>query len=179
MRIAFDLDGTLIPAPGSVMRTERLGLLARLISSERLREDAPGLFQELQQQGHEVWLYTTSLRGPNRLRLWFASIGVRLDGIVNQARHASAMKDKAIHCSKYPPAFGIDLLIDDADGVRLEGERYGFSVLHIHKEDTSWCLGIKEGLRDAISREESRFRSTWTVATASLGSPSSTQDVER
>jgi hypothetical protein len=43
MRIAFDLDGTLIPAPGSAMRTEPLGLFARLISSEQLREHTPAL----------------------------------------------------------------------------------------------------------------------------------------
>jgi hypothetical protein len=161
MRIAFDLDGTLIPAPGSAMRTEPLGLFARLISSEQLREHTPALLKGLRQQGHEIWLYTTSLRGPNHLRLWFASVGIRLDGIVNQARHAGMMNGKAVACSKYPPAFGIDLLVDDAEGVRLEGERHGFSVLHIHEEDASWCSRIKEGLRDTLSHEEDRFRSTW------------------
>jgi hypothetical protein len=151
MRIAFDLDGTIIPAPGSPMAIERLGPLPRLISPERVRKGAPMLFLELRRQGHEIWLYTTSLRNPARLRLWFASFGVRLDGIVNHARHMTAMAETSIVCSKYPPAFGIELLIDDAEGVSIEGERLGFSVLRIAEDDASWCLRIQTLLREAES----------------------------
>ena len=46
------------------------------------------LLRELRSEGHEVWVYTTSLREPVRLRLWFAALGVRLEGIVNGTRHA-------------------------------------------------------------------------------------------
>ena len=42
-------------------------------------------------------------------------------------------------CSKYPPAFGIELLIDDSAGVELEGKRYGFAVLRIDPDDDAWC----------------------------------------
>src|SRR5687768_9964019 len=135
MRIAFDLDGTLIPWPESPMNTERLGPLARVVSRENIRKDTPALLKELRRHGHEVWIYTTSLRNPFRLRLWFASFGVVLDGIVNQERHTSVMTNEPVACSKYPPIFGIELLIDDAEGVRLEGERFGFSVLRIAEDD--------------------------------------------
>lgn len=154
MRIAFDLDGTLIPAPGSPMRTEHCSRLARFISSEQMRESAPMLLNELRRQGHEVWLYTSSLRSPARLRFWFASFGVRLDGIVNLARHTSVMEGNAITCSKYPPVFGIELLVDDADGVRLEGERHGFSVLCVREDDPSWFVRVKDCVRDLVSRAD-------------------------
>jgi hypothetical protein len=133
MKIAFDLDGTLVPRPGSSMRVERLGLFSKTISREEIRAGTPPLLNGLRKRGHEVWLYTTSFRSPARLRMWFASFGVRLEGIVNQARHQRVLSDRNITCSKYPPAFGVDLLVDDAEGVVLEGQRLGFSVLRINE----------------------------------------------
>jgi FMN phosphatase YigB (HAD superfamily) len=147
MRIAFDLDGTLIPGPGSHMRVERLGWIARLISCEQIREGAPDLMRALQRQGHEVWIYTTSLRSSARLRLWFASFGVLLDGAINQTAHNAAMAGTSIVCSKYPPAFGIELLIDDAAGLLIEGERLGFPVMCISEGDSSWCSRVCGHLR--------------------------------
>jgi hypothetical protein len=144
MRIAFDLDGTLIPLPGSAMAIEPRRLLPWLIWREPIRKGAPALLRELRSEGHEVWIYTTSLRDPARLRLWFAAFGVRLGGIVNSARHAVVTSGQSINCSKYPPAFGIDLLIDDAEGVSLEGERFGFSVLRVFEDDPSWCAAVKK-----------------------------------
>lgn len=158
MRIAFDLDDTIIPAPGSPMAAEPIGRVARLISSEPLRKGAPSLMKLLWREGHEVWLYTTSLRSPFKLRLWFASFGVALDGVVNQATHDAAMAkipDRRFICSKYPPAFGIDLLIDDSEGVRLEGERLGFSVLTISENDSDWCARIRDTCKRLSSRRES------------------------
>ena len=61
------------------------------------------LLRELRSEGHEVWVYTTSLREPVRLRLWFAALGVRLEGIVNGTRHAVVAAEQSIGCSKYPP----------------------------------------------------------------------------
>jgi hypothetical protein len=152
MRIAFDLDGTLIPASGSPMQIERLGLFSRAISREPVRAGTPNLLSELRRRGHEVWIYTTSFRRPMRLQIWFASFGVRLDGIVNQARHLEISADRGIPCSKYPPAFGIDLLIDDSVGVEMEGRRFGFSVLQIKEDNASWCALVNS----AVFRFESR-----------------------
>ena len=102
------------------------------------------LLRELRSEGHEVWVYTTSLREPVRLRLWFAALGVRLEGIVNGTRHAVVAAEQSIGCSKYPPAFGIDLLIDDAEGVSIEGERFSFRVFRISENDPSWCAAVKK-----------------------------------
>ena len=58
------------------------------------------------------------------------------------------MTEQAIGCSKYPPAFGIDLLIDDAEGVSIEGERFGFRVFRISGNDLSWfcCFNLEPDL---------------------------------
>lgn len=149
MRIAFDLDDTLIPGPDSAMAVERLGVLSRLISNEPLRAGTPVLLRALRRRGHDIWLYTTSFRSPLRLRLLFASFGVRLGGIVNQARHDAVLRTAPSRSSKYPPAFGIELLIDDSEGVRLEGERLGFSVLQIDADDVSWCARVELAIRAA------------------------------
>jgi phosphoglycolate phosphatase-like HAD superfamily hydrolase len=146
MRIAFDLDGTLVPASGAHMPVEALGLFSQAVSRERIRAGAPALLRALRRRGHRVWIYTTSHRSPARLRLWFASFGVRLEGIVNQPRHLAAMTDRNIACSKYPPAFGIDLLVDDAEGVALEGKRFGFSVLCISEDDDAWCARVSSAV---------------------------------
>jgi hypothetical protein len=159
MRIAFDLDGTLIPMPGSAMATEPRRLLPWLISRDPIRQGAPMLLRQLRGEGHELWVYTTSLRGPIRLGLWFATFGVQLDGIVNSARHSAVMAQHAIGCSKYPPAFGIDLLVDDAEGVSMEGERFGFSVLRLFGDDASWCAAVKNAAGGCLLSEPERFHS--------------------
>ena len=57
-----------------------------------------------------------SQRLPYQAAVWLH--GIRLDGIVNQARHDREVPARS---TKHPPHFGIDLLIDDSEGVRLEG----------------------------------------------------------
>jgi hypothetical protein len=150
MKVAFDLDGTLIPTPGFAMPVERLGFLARAVSDETIRAGAPQLLKELHRRGHDVWLYTTSMRNPARLWLWFASFGVRLGGVVNHARHSATLAHSGIACSKYPPAFGIDLLVDNEEGTIIEGKRFGFAVLHIAEGDDAWCSRV----RAAVFRSE-------------------------
>jgi hypothetical protein len=142
MKIAFDLDGTLIPTPGSPTPVERLAIFSRVISRERVRAGTPHLLRWLRKRGHKVWIYTTSLRNPVQLRIWFGSFGVRLEGVVTDAHHRAVLVDGNISCSKYPPAFGIDLLVDDAEGVELEGKRLGFQVLRIHADDDNWCSQV-------------------------------------
>ena len=48
----------------------------------------------------------------------------------------------SVRCTKHPPSFGIDLLIDDAEGVKLEAERYGFQVLVIQPNDAEWVQKV-------------------------------------
>src|SRR5262245_38810912 len=128
MRIAFDLDDTLIPC-GHSFPVERPTLLARLFGAEPLRLGAVELLKELRQRGDEVWVYTTSLRSPWTVRCQFFAYGVRLGGVVNSDRHVHQLSrgwPNHRDVSKYPPAFGIHLLVDDLEGVALEGRRFGF-----------------------------------------------------
>src|SRR6266540_1663491 len=88
MRIAFDLDDTLIPSRPDLFAVEKpRGLLGRLFAQEHLRHG------------------TADLR----------------------------------RCSKYPPAFGIDLLVDDSEGVWLEGQQFRFNVVHVLPSDVAWA----------------------------------------
>lgn len=60
--------------------------------------------------------------------------------------------DGRIVCSKYPPAFGIDLLVDDAQRVELEGHRLGSSVMRIKEDDERWCSRVSSTIIELESR---------------------------
>lgn len=79
-----------------------------------------------------------------RIRGLFLAHGVRLDGVVEATRHAGATDGRA---SKCPPAFGIDLLVDDAEGVALEGARHGFEVLRVLPDDDAWDERVRDAVR--------------------------------
>jgi hypothetical protein len=138
MRIAFDLDDTLIPALHD-FPTEQppRRLLARLLTRVRLRQGATELLRTLIDLHHEIWVYTTSHRTAAHIRRAFSIPGVRLSGVVNGADHARQVLPYR-SCSKYPPAFGIDVLVDDLPGVVAEGEQHGFVVIHVEPNDLHW-----------------------------------------
>ena len=87
-------------------------------------------------------MYTTSYRPPRYLRGWFRSFGVRLYDVVNQDRHECVVGRYGP--SKYPPAFAIDLHIDDSEGVAEEGRMHGFSVVVVRPGDPQWTTRILE-----------------------------------
>lgn len=66
--------------------------------------------------------------------------GLPLDGVVNQAWHT---RDVRVRAMKYPPRYGIDLLIDDSHGVRIEGERHGFRTLVVDPTGPEWTEKVK------------------------------------
>ena len=136
MRIAFDLDNTLI---SSNFPPEECRWLRRMfLLKERLRRGTKWLFRHLRSRGHRVWIYTTSCRSEKYISRLFHAHGLNLDGIVNLDRHNL----------KTPPAFGIDLLIDDSPGVEREGRTHGFSVIIVSPDNPDWA----EKLLDAIDR---------------------------
>jgi hypothetical protein len=109
--------------------------------TEPLRRGTRSLMRELLRRGCNLWIYTTSYRSPLYLRWWFRSIGVRLSGVVNQDIHERTVRwhrAGGYPPSKYPPAFGIDLHIDDSEGVGMEGAQYGFSVVVVSPQDLNW-----------------------------------------
>src|ERR1043165_4063353 len=112
MRIAFDLDDTLIPV-GRRFATEAPSRWPwSWFAAERLRLGAADLLRELSADGHELWIYTTSLRPAWMIHALFRAYGVRLAGVVNQAAHVAwcRTQDPGRHFpSKFPPAFGIEV----------------------------------------------------------------------
>ncbi|MGI4871704.1 MAG: hypothetical protein ACRYFX_11060 [Janthinobacterium lividum] len=141
MRLAFDLDNTLIRGEYDfALETPKRKLWARLLHYEPLRAGIIDAANYCQQKGWEVWVYTTSYRSAWYIRRLFWLHGIRLAGVVNQARHDREVR---VRSTKYPPQFGIDLLVDDSEGVRLEGERYGFRTLVVSPTDGEWVAKIK------------------------------------
>ncbi len=112
----------------------------RACGVEKLRKGTIELMRYFQQQGEEIWVYTTSYRNTFYIRFLFALHGIVVRGVVNQAVHNQKIKNRTDwpRCSKYPPAFGIDLLIDDQEGVKIEAERHGFSMIWIKPEHQDW-----------------------------------------
>lgn len=144
MRLAFDLDNTLIRCGHNFpLEKPQWRILARLLSSEQLRHGIKELTDTCRQRGWEVWVYTTSYRSAWRIQRLFWLHGIRLDGVVNQQRHDREVRAR---CTKHPPSFGIDLLIDDSEGVRIEGERHGFRVLVVAPEDKLWAEKVRVAL---------------------------------
>jgi hypothetical protein len=107
---------------------------------EPLRGGTRSLVNELRRRGCSIWIYTTSGRTPFQIRLWLLLHGIRADGIVNDERHRRELSGRRFSRlpSKYPPAFGIDLHVDDSEGVRMEGDEHGFRVLVVQPGDESW-----------------------------------------
>ncbi|HPM85138.1 MAG TPA: hypothetical protein PLF81_30760 [Candidatus Anammoximicrobium sp.] len=145
MRISFDLDDTLICYHAGVPQEPRLSWFLRLlVDDEPLRLGTPELMRQLRQRGWEIWLYTTSNRRPAAVRRWLRWHGVRIDGMINQDEHDRHLRRSPQDRppSKNPAAFGIDLHVDDSDGVRMEGERHGFQVVVVTPADRDWTAKV-------------------------------------
>jgi len=143
MRISFDIDDTII----FYDKDKRARCRDRLFCGERLRDGTVALFRELQKT-HELWLYTSSLRPPWKLRLQFLLKGIRIEHVVNHEEHLELLSSLQLKSSptKLPNKYGIDLHVDDSAGVAEEGRRYGFRVLCIDPHDEHWTEKVKESL---------------------------------
>ena len=145
MRIAFDLDDTLIPCEFA-FPLDRTPWVGRLLGVEPLRRGTVDLCRALRLRGCRLWVYTTSLRSPLSVHAQFIAHGIPLEGVVNDDRHRRVLatgRPGARDCSKYPPAFRIDLLIDNSVGVGEEGRRFGFRVLVVQPEDLNWADAVR------------------------------------
>ena len=85
----------------------------------------------------------------------FASYGIWLDSIINQNKHDRIFKGSEKKYTKYPPAFGIDLHIDDSEGVGIEGERGSFKVLWIDASKELWVDDVLSAV-DKMNNENKR-----------------------
>jgi hypothetical protein len=144
MRISFDVDDTLVCGPATPVEPP-FSWWHRWWYPERLRHGTRALMRALHGRGHRLWIYTTSYRPPRYLRGWFRSLGVPMEGVVNQDRHdrvVGRMHFPGYPPSKYPRAFGIDLHVDDSEGVAIEGRQFGFRVLVVAPDDPDWTTRI-------------------------------------
>lgn len=121
---------------------------------EKIRLGTTSLFKELRNQQHQIYIYTTSFRSPTKVKLMFYTYGIPVDRVINQRRHDDHLKENKTRSSKYPPAFNIDLHVDDSPGLLIEGERFNFKAVVISENDSSWATTILRSV------EERRLSST-------------------
>lgn len=141
MTISFDLDDLLIPGVKQ-FKTEKQNTLQRLTGLEPIRLGTIELFKELHKKGHSIYIYTTSFRSVLRIKLAFYSYGIPVDKVINQHIHNRKLRENRTRTSKYPPAFGIDIHIDDSPGLKIEGERFNFRTIIIGEDDNNWGQAI-------------------------------------
>ena len=148
MKIAFDLDDLLIPTTikfsvGSNSATFPLSLICR----EKLRVGAVELISNLA-KSNDIYIYTTSLRSRTYITIWFFCLGIRLKRVINSSVHRSVVANtKYSKFSKAPKLFGIDMLVDDSPGVKIECIEQGVRCLIIDKYDDHWVSTVKNEIQ--------------------------------
>jgi hypothetical protein len=154
MRLSFDLDDTLICYQQGVPREPSLAWYWGLWThDEPLRRGARDLMNRLRRNGWELWVYTTSHRSPWSVKSWLWGHGVRVAGVINQYVHEARLRRNVgdYPPSKNPAAFGIALHVDDSDGVRMEGDQHGFSVVVIDPEDNAWTEKVLSAANQVLA----------------------------
>lgn len=151
MRISFDIDDTLV-LHGRDAQPE-VGHFPPFIQrhfGQPLRSGTCALMRELRLQGHSIWIYTTSGRTPFEIRFWLFMHGIHIDVVVNDERHRREVTGHkfAQLPSKYPPAFGIDLHVDDSDGVLMEGQEHRFRVVVVSPDDEHWTKKVLDAVNE-------------------------------
>lgn len=149
IRISFDIDDTLAcQLHHCEVEQSRLPACIHRWLGEPLRRGTRSLIRELRRQDCSIWVYTSSGRTPSYIRRWLLLYGIRVDGVVNSVLHNRALTVHGLENSpsKYPPAFDIDLHVDDSEGVQLEGDDHGFRVVVVHPEDEGWAQKVLEAV---------------------------------
>lgn len=135
-RIAFDLDNTLIRSGYDFpIEKPKRRFASYFVSYEPLREGITELVKRCEDAGYKPCVYTSSYRSVFYIKRLFWLYKIKLDVIVNQAKHDAHVR---VRSSKYPPAFGIDVLVDDSPGLAMEGERFLFNTIIVQPEDSNW-----------------------------------------
>lgn len=137
MKISFDLDDLIIPGMKR-FEIQPQSLLHKFFRLEKIRKGTPELLKKLKASGHVVGIYTTSYRSVSEIRKTFLLYGVKVDFVINQQKHMR----QSFSASKYPPAFDIDLHIDDSEGVRIESEKFGFRTMIVSEDQEKWAETI-------------------------------------
>lgn len=159
IRVSFDLDEVLFVNPATHATEPELPFPKNRIYKERLRAGTPQLIHDLQQEGIEVWIYTTSFRSEKYIKRLFRSYGVRFDGIVNGQRHQNEVQGnrKEPMPTKMPNRYRISLHIDDEDVVVSYGRTYGFDVYQLNKQNDNWHDEIMEKVHHVRRMKEAQI----------------------
>lgn len=161
IRISFDIDDTLAcQLHHSAVEPNWLPDCVHRWLGEPLRIGTRSLTRELRRQGCSIWVYTSSGREPSYIRRWLMLYGIRVDGVVNSVLHNRALTVRGLSNtpSKFPPAFDIDLHVDDSEGVRIEGDDHGFRVVVVHPQDENWAQAVLDavaGVQAQFARQQS------------------------
>ena len=128
MRISFDLDDVLFVDPNSFETEEALRFPWNRIYRERLRKGTIRLIHTLQEEGWEVWVYTSSFRPVPYISALFRRYGIRFAGIINSQRHLLEVQrgHRELLPQKMPGHYRIDLHIDDEEVIHQYGRSLGF-----------------------------------------------------
>lgn len=151
IRVSFDIDDTLAcQLHHCAVEQSWLPACLHRWFGEPLRCGTRSLTRELRRQGCSIWVYTSSGRTPAYIRRWLLLYGIRVDGVVNSVVHNQALVTNGLANgpSKFPPAFDIDLHVDDSEGVRSEGHDHGFRVVVVHPEDEHWAQRVLDAVAD-------------------------------
>ncbi len=157
MIISFDIDNTLIPYSNE-FEVENKGLLSKILGAESIRKGSIQLFSELENKGHSIWIYTTSYRSAFNIKKTFKSYGLNPSRIINEETNQQFLKKHNCSASKNPSLFGIDLHVDDARGVEIEGAKYGFETIIIDINDEDWANKILKKIRGIELNMAWRFK---------------------
>jgi hypothetical protein len=158
-RISFDIDDTLICyGQDTPQEPNRVPWLFRPWFHEPLRAGTQALMRQLIQEGWEIAIYTTSYRSPRYLRWFLWWHGIRVDVVVNQAIHDAIVRQGHYRHgpSKLPSKFGIDLHVDDSEGVAMEGQEHGFEVVVVSPSDRKWTEKVLRVARSFMARWRGR-----------------------
>lgn len=156
MRISFDLDETLFVNPENHKTEPPFPAPLNHIYKERLRLGTPELIHELQKEGFEAWVYTSSFRTERYIRSYFRHYHVRFDGIINGERH---QREVQAHSSepmptKMPNRYRITLHVDDEAIVATYGKTYGFQVFQLDAQDDDWKTKILDRVKQIRDKTE-------------------------
>ncbi len=149
MRISFDLDEVLFVDPEKYETERSLPFPLNRLFPERLRKGTIQLIHDLQHEGFEVWVYTSSFRTDTYIRALFRNYGIKFDKIINGFRHMKEVQGKKPQPlpNKMPGFYHISLHIDDEDSIIENGKLYGFRTLQVRGPDDQWAEKIKAEAR--------------------------------
>lgn len=141
--ISFDLDGTLLCEGNEHLADPEAPSLFGPFGcrEDRLRLGALPLLRSLAEEGHAIWIYTQSLRGRSEVTGWFAGMGITLAGYVNLALHENACEQRGVvgkRPRKCPHWFGIDVHVDDDEGIALECDGSACRVIVVRVDEVDF-----------------------------------------